>query len=83
MRITPLLVSYDPTDRGLVAMLAWMDVVSVDSERGIRIAIVPTTLFFNDLGKLKLRTRQPCFDRRAPKGRRHGNVLASQPAHRR
>jgi hypothetical protein len=46
VEFSPLIVGYEYGDRGLIAILAWIDVGVVDSTNGVRLAMLPSTLLF-------------------------------------
>jgi hypothetical protein len=46
MKLSPLIVGYEFTDRGLVSIFAWIDVGIADSTNGVRLGLIPTTLLF-------------------------------------
>lgn len=46
MKLAPLVVGYECTDRGVLAIFAWIDVGIADSTNGVRLGLIPTTLFF-------------------------------------
>jgi hypothetical protein len=46
MELAPLIVGYELTDRGVLAIFAWIDIAIVDATNGVRLALLPSTLLF-------------------------------------
>lgn len=46
MEIAALVVGYEPSDRGGIAILSWIELEATGSERGMRLRYVPAVLMF-------------------------------------